>query len=341
MQTKKIHYIILFFLIMLSSCIGRHSSSEQVLPISVRTIVIEPQTKSNYSHYVGSIESAHEIPLSVQVAGRVLSVECREGEWVKRGQVLIVMDTIQCANALRSAKATLLHAQDAYERVVQVHAQGGVADQKMVELESQLQQAQSLYDMALQQLRECRLEAPCDGRVSGFSIQEGQTLVPGVHLFSLLDMSSLVVRFAVPETEISSINIGDVGEMECIACDTVLPITVTEKQITANLLTHTYDALASIKGGEHLLMQGMVAKVKLFKNKEGESSIVVPASCVRLMPNKTFIWTIEQGRAVARTIEVKGYTQDGVLVSGGLNIGDTIVVEGYQKLYKDCSVVVQ
>lgn len=311
-------------------------------PIKVKTTVVAPQTGSATSRYVGVIEPTHETPLSMETAGRVTAINVKNGERVRKGQVLLAVDNTQALNALQGAKAALQHAQDGYDRVSKVHAKGVVSDQKMVEVQSQLAQAKSLYAAAKKRLEECSLSAPCDGVVNGLTIEKGQTVIPGTKICSILDISGFNVRFTVPEAEIREL--GTKGEVECAAVNAVFPVTISEKSFAANTLTHTYEVVAHITGGTDVLMTGMVAKVQIAQksddpNQQTNNDIVIPAQCILLTPDGHTVWVAENGTAERRTITIDGYQADGVRVKSGLQAGDTLITEGYQKLYKDCKII--
>ena len=328
----------------LVGCGKIEKSPKQQAPLKVRTMTVEPQSGSAVSRYVGTIEAAQETPLSLQNAGRVVSVAVKNGQRVQKGQTILQIDNTQELNAVRGAEASLQHAQDGYDRVSQVHAKGVVSDQKMVEIESQLAQARSLYEAAQQRLKECTLTAPCDGVVSGLDVAIGQTILPGTRVCSLLDMTGFCVRFTVPEKEIKGLTVSGErlrGEVEVAAVDAVYPIVVKEKGVTANPVTHTYEVVARINGGANVLMSGMVGKVTL--NVEGlrfkDESIIIPAKCILLKPEGHTVWVIENGNAVRKDIIVDGYEADGVRVKSGLQAGDTLISDGYQKLYEGCEVI--
>ena len=157
---------------------------------------------------------------------------------------------------------------------------------------------------------------------------------------SVLDISGYNVRFSVPEKEIRGLEVrgSEVkGTVECSAVDIVLPISITEKGVTANALTHTYDVVARVKGGVDVLMPGLVGIVKVESQKTKED-IVIPAKCILLKPDGHTVWVVEQGKAVRKPITVDGYQADGVRVLSGLQPGDSLIMEGYQKLYNDCAV---
>ena len=83
----------------------------------------------------------------------------------------------------------------------------------------------------------------------------------------------------------------------------------------------------------------MVAKVKVKGERlKDEGDIVIPAKCILLKPEGHTVWVMEQGTAVRRAIAIDGYRADGVRVASGLTIGDTLITEGYQKLYNGCKV---
>ena len=342
---KKIVYIGLVALACLG-CTKKEKASDEGAPFPVKIMVVATQAERATSRYVGTIEPAHTTPLSMQTTGRVVAVHVKNGQHVQKGQVLIEVDNTQERNALQGAEATLKHAQDGYDRVKQVHGKGVVSDQKMVEIESQLAQARSLYAAAKQRLEECTLTAPCDGVVDGLDVVKGQSILPGSRLCSVVDTRTFSVRFTVPETEIKGLRTAGnklSGEVECAAADAVLPIVITEQGITANPLTHTYEVTAAVQGGADVLMSGMVAVVKLrdARAETKEQCIVIPARCILLKPEGHTVWMIEQGNAVRRDIMIDGYQADGVRVAAGLQPGDTLIMDGYQKLYKGCKVRVE
>lgn len=337
---KRIYYIVLLAAVVLCGCNKQKSAQRDQAAMKVKTMVVKEQVSDAGSRYVGTVEPAHAVPVSLQSTGRVLFVHAKNGTRLHRGQVILRVDSTQALHAVQSTYAVLQQAQDGYDRARQVYASGAVTDQKMVEVESQLARARAAYETAQQQLRECTLTAPCDGVLSGLDIEPGQTVLPGRTLCSLLDVTGMNVRFTVPEAEIRHIRLQDEGEMTCAAVDTVLPVQVTEKDMTANALTHTYDVTARIIGGSDVLMPGMVATISLQLSAiSHQTKIVIPASCVLLKPEGHTVWIKENGKAVRRAITVDGYQADGVRVAEGLQAGDSLITEGYQKLYSGCKVI--
>ncbi len=331
--------------LVLTACGSHDTKQSEQKALRVQTMVVLPQNGSTTSRYVGSIRSVRETPLSFQSAGRVVKIAVQNGERVKQGQVIATIDDTQARNMLNAGAATYKHAQDGFIRARQLHEKGVITDQKMVEIESQLAQAKSAYSAAKQQVDECTLIAPYDGIVSGLSLEKGQTVIPGTQVCTVLDMSAFCVQFTVPEAEINGLAVSGerlAGVVECAAVDTVLPIRIVEKNLAANVLTHTYDVKATIQGGADFLVPGMVAVVKVTGDGlqvTGEpSDFIIPAKCILMKPQGATVWVVEQGRAVRRAVTIDGYQASGVRVTEGLNAGDSLIIEGYQKLYQGVKV---
>lgn len=338
-------WIIGCVVLVVTGCAHSEKKSHEQAPLSVSTMVVETQFESATSRYVGTIEPSRETPLSMQTTGRVVAVYAKNGDRVHKGQLLLETDNTQARNALEAAEASLKHAEDGYTRAQQVHAKGAITDQQMVEIDSKLAQARSMYAAAQQQLNECSLTAPCEGVIDELHIENGQSVVPGVKVCTILDVSAFCVRFTVPEGEIKTFRTKKAlkGEVSCAAVDSVFPITITETGITANPVSHTYDVVARIQGGSDVLMTGMVGKVRV--NREGTVAnhkeggvIVIPARCVLLQKQGHTVWLMQNGTAVRRDIQIDGYQAEGVRVVSGLNSGDTLIIDGYKKLYNGCTV---
>lgn len=324
---------------MLVSCAGGEKKCS-VAPIVVGVMQVTAEQVSGESRYVGTICAKREVPVSVQTAGRILSIDAEDGSFVRAGDPIACIDSTQAVNRLNSAQALLTQAQDGYDRMMKVYAKGGVTDQQRVEIESQLTQAQSLYASAKERLDECRVIAPVSGWLRGMDKQEGQSVMIGSQIGVIADMSAFTVRFTVPEAEVGAVAIGQKGILYCAAVEKNMPIVVTKKNISANPLAHTYEISANVKGETKGLMPGMVAKVTLLST-DSAAHMVLPTRCIHLMPEGHTVWVVNDGKAERRSIEIDGYQADGVRVRSGLQIGERVVIDGYQKLYKGCAVVEQ
>ncbi len=325
---------ILFCGAVLSGCVKiRQQEQYEVKPVSVEVSVLEEIAGLDYRTYVGEIETETEVNVSFALGGKLTRIEVSNGSKVSAGSVIAHVDDKRQRSAVRTAKAQLDQAKDGYDRMKKVWEQGAVAEVKWIEMQSKLEQAQGVYELAMKELNDCVLRSPISGQVDQLNVSVGQQLVPGQRVCAIVGLNDVSVRFSVPETEVSRLSSGQIVEVKVPATgEDILQGTITEIGLSANKLAHSYEVIAVVQNKkEHRLLPGMVCKVRILAPRE--SGVVIPAACVQTRPDGQSVWVIENGVATRRAIEVSGYMQNGVEVSAGLNAGDTIVVKGYQKLF--------
>lgn len=335
-----LHIILCASLMVLAGCdkLPNKKSKQENPPIRVKVQTLEEQTHTYTHTYVGRIEEVSSVPLSAQIAGQVLSVKVKTGDRVKVGQELLRIDDTQARNALQAAQATFQQAQDGYQRAKQVYAEGGVTEQKMVEINSQLKQAESMLSISQKSLNDCVLRAPIAGVIGECRVHVGQNVAPAVPVITLLDMNGYNVALDVPEADIATIQPGEIGSIVVAAAgQDTLPIRVVEKNLLANTIAHTYTVKAMLLRGDSCLLPGMVSKVWL--QSQRVSGFFVPLECVQTMPTGKSVWVVNGNVATRRNIEVGEYVAGGVLITKGLHAGDQVVVEGFQKMYNGAKVV--
>jgi RND family efflux transporter MFP subunit len=335
-------YILSTLLLFACSC-RQNTQNEQHTAVKVVVHPISTQEQAITHQYTGVIKEAASIPLSSQANGVVTNIFIKKGDKVKAGQPLLMVDTLQAHHALQMALATLTQAKDGVQRAQQVYQQGGVTEQKMTELNSQLLQAQSMYNMALKRLNDCTVTAPSDGVIGNIQTKVGQSIVPGIAIITLLDMHSYQISFDVPEADISVVQLNDTGHTTIAALNVKLPIQIIEKSLLANQIAHTYTLTATLKGLQATvkdqLYPGMVCKITL--PTKNQSGIVLPHTCIHTQPTGQMVWIASHGKAYRQPITIGNYTPNGVLVTSGLTVGDTVITKGHHKLYNGAPISIE
>ena len=324
--------------ILLIGCGDKSDQKQAYDPaIPVKIAVIEMADGTNVRNYVGSIQSEAKVALSFHLGGTITNIYVRNGQKVKKGAIIAKVDETTAKSLHNAALASLNQAEDGYKRLKQVHEEGGISDVRWVQMETDLEKARQTEISARKNLEDCTIYAPQDGIVSMEEHVVGQFLRPSETFCNLIDMNKFIVEFTVPEKEVGMINIGDkaVAEIGALS-DLETEIVIYDQAIVSNPFGHTYTVKAKIDLDGKDALPGMVAKIRL--NSAALSGIIVPASCVQTVSNGLAVWALKNGKSYRRIIEVSDFVKNGVLVSKGLNHGDTIVTVGYQKLYNGAKV---
>ena len=305
--------------------------------IPVEISVIEQSYDNNLRNYVGTVKSEMKLPVTTPLGGTLTGIYVKNGQHVKKGAVLARVDETTARSLHDAALASLHQAEDGYNRLKQLHDEGGIPDVRWVQMETDLEKARQAEISTRKHLNECTLRAPQDGYISMEDRTIGESLLPSSPFCHIIDMNKMVVEFSVPEKEIGVIQIGDKAEATFPGLDNMTKtIEIVDKSFVSNPMGHTYTIKARVPVEDKDILPGMVVKIQLSLSEA--SGIVVPSSCVLTMPEGADVWTLKNGKAYRRNIKVSGFVKNGVVVDSGLNNGDTIVTVGYQKLYNGAKV---
>ena len=254
---KKIALVTLVSLpILMTNCQVKETASDnQEVSVKVKTMRVDSSEDQRVNKYSGTVEEASETALSFPVAGTIQEMRVRLGDRVTKGQLIATIDPSTMRNSHAVAKAALEQAEDAFRRMKELHDKGSLSEIKWVEIQSKLEQARSLEEIARKNLEDCRLYAPYDGVISEKMGESGLNVMPGVPVARLVSVNQLKVKVSVPETEISNIALSWEATIQVPALnDQSFKGTVIEKGIVANPLSRSYDVKIRIDNPDKSLM---------------------------------------------------------------------------------------
>lgn len=285
--------------------------------------------------YSGTIEESESIPLNFSIVGNISRVYVKEGEPVRKGQLLAVLNDVTFKNANEISLAALKQAEDVYSRMAPMYKNGNLPAIKMVEIETGLQQARSAAAMSKKNLDDCSLYSPVSGIVGRRSIEPGMSATPGISAITIVKIEKVFARVSVPENEIAAVKKGGRAFVKVPALgDMLLTGIVEETGVMADPLSHTYKVKIALGNSGKKLMPGMVCDIS-FEEPSLRSEIVVPNQAVTVDENGgKFIYTADPaaGRAVRKYVQTGRLMRDGIEITRGLNSGELVVVSGQQKL---------
>ena len=334
--------LILSTLALLSAC-GRSGETQQQEPLRVSVEQVQRSTEVCTTPYVGVVEEEQSTMVSFTGMAVLKSVNVAEGQPVRKGQLLATLDDAQACNALAAAKSALDQARDAEQRMRKLYDSQSLPDMKWVEVQSKVEQAQASYDMCMKNLQDCSATAPCSGVVGSKIMGVGETVLPSEPVLSILSIDRVKVRVSIPEKEIAAITPSTASTITLDALPgATFQGTRIEKGVSADAVTHTYNIRILLDNPEHQLLPGMVARVSLAQPMDAECGIItVPVRAVQQAgTNEHFVWTTADGKAVRRTIQTGDVTGNRIVVSQGLQEGEQVIVEGYQKVSEGAPVII-
>ena len=330
----------LLSVILVSSCTSKKEQNEKA-PTRVTTEIVSTALNASGQTYVGIIEECEATAVSFTSMGVVKRMLVNEGQAVAKGQLIAEMDDTQARNLLNGAEAQMNQANDALERYKMLHDNGSLPEVQWVEIQSKVAQAKSQLEVAKKNLADCRLVAPVSGIVGKRLVGTGETAMPSQSVVSILDISTVKVKVAVPEAEISGIGANTSSIIKVEAVNGSFKGARIEKGVQADALTHTYDIRIHVANGERKLLPGMVASVQFGNIEKPTKELSLPVTAVqRKADGSLFVWMVANDSTAHRATVHTGETMGNrIVITDGIAEGGRIVTEGYQKLSENTKVV--
>ena len=297
-------------------------------PIAVEVFQVKPTTVQEDLQAVGSLQSNESVILRPEVSGRISAIGFKDGQAVKKGQMLIALD-----NALNEAEVAQMKAE--YDlALANLKRSEDLASRKFISSSAQdtaasnAQVAEAKLKLAQARSSKMRIVAPFDGVVGIRGVSLGDYVKDGTDLVNVEDVRILKVDFRLPERNLTQIKVGQGIEVVADA----LPgerfsglIDAINPRIDANGRSLEIRARLDNTGGK--LRPGMFVRVRVIVG-ERANALLVPEEAIVPQGAEFFVYKVVEGQA--RRIPVKiGVRREALVeIVEGLKSGDQVVTAG-------------
>ena len=349
---KTSHYLVLWGLSLLCAC----QSQEQRQPgETYKTLTVEPSTQTLQTDYPVALRGKQSVEIRPQVSGLITEICINEGDAVRQGQVLFIIDQVPYKAALETARANVKSAEAKlqtakltasskealYKEQVVSDFDLQTARNQQLEAEAALAQAQSEETNARNNLSYTEVKSPVDGVASMIPYRVGALVNSSIAepLVTVSDDSEIYAYFSMAENQMLDL-IQQYGSLD-EAKNSIPPVNL----ILSNGKPYTYPGKINAISGTVDESTGAVSLRAVFKNphhllRNGatglvsvptrfENCIAIPQAATYEIQNKIFVYKVVDGKAQSAQITVFKYN-DGTnyIVESGLSVGDVIIAEG-------------
>jgi len=332
----------------------KKESNSEAVPVTVGRV---QRVQDRETISVSGTISTPNSPASVcfLVSGKVMSVGPREGEHVKKGQVLASIDPTDYQLPLAAVKAQADQARVGYERAEDEFKRMKMLYDSKSLAPNDFQKYKAAYDSAKQQheqvvasekltrkhLTDGTLCAPTSGYIAKRSIEPGDTASPGRTVFEIVQMDTVEVNVGVPETDVHLVRIGQKADITVPALPgKSFQGTVRVINVSADPSTRTFMTRISVPNRERELRIGMVAEATIRGDKM-LSMATLPGDVVVRDPQgatQVYIYFPDQKRVYAKRVEIGAVINKNVEIKSGLSGNELIVLAGQSKLRNGMTV---
>jgi membrane fusion protein, multidrug efflux system len=306
-------------------------------PASVTLAAVRSERVSQKLEALGNARANESVDISTKSSNVVTAVTFRDGERVKRGQVLVQLDNAQARADVAEAQAALTESESQYNRSRELLNTQALSKSSFDQLVATLAANRARLAAAQARLEDTVIRAPFSGRVGLRRVSVGTLISPGDVITTLDDTSVIKLDFSVPENFLASLREG----LSIRATAPAFPgrsfagsVSSIDSRVDMNTRSVTVRALLANEDGA--LKPGMFLNVSL-ANDEREA-LVIPEEALTPEAERQYVFVVSEGKVSRREVRIGVRRPGSVEVLAGLSAGERVIVEGTQKVREGASV---
>jgi membrane fusion protein, multidrug efflux system len=329
-------------------------------PVPVVAGVVQKRDVPIYLDGIGTVQAFNTVTFHPQTTGILTQVAFQEGQDVKKGDLLAVIDPRPLQAQLDGAVAKknqdlaqLNNAKVLLSRDADLFKKGALDNQTydtqrylVDQLDATVKADQAAIENAETQLSYTQITAPFDGRCGIRQVDQGNYVTPASTLMVLTQLKPISVVFTLPQKYLSTVNEAFAkGPLEVNALDSTQKnsldegtLTVVDNQIDPT--TGTIKLKGTFPNSQLKLWPGQFVNNRLLVSTRRDG-LVVPASVIQRGPNGAYAYVITQDKtAEMRPVQVAQIDGGQALIDSGLQEGEQVVVDGQYKLQPNATVLI-
>jgi membrane fusion protein (multidrug efflux system) len=298
---------------------------------------VEAITLSDETEALGTAKSNEAVDITAKSTNRVVALHLREGEFVKKGAVLVEFDGTEARANLAAAEALARDTQSQYERGKRLFQIKALSESDIVQLEAKMLNSRSAVEAAQARVNDTVISAPFGGRIGLRNTSVGSLVTPGQVITTLDDIDVIKLDFAVPETFLTAIKNGEFLDARSSAYpDEVFRGRVDSIATRVDPVSRSVVVRALLDNRQHRLKPGMFMTVRL--KQAATRTVVVPEQALMPENDAQFVYVLNGDVAHKVALQLGRRRPGQVEVLKGLGAGDVVVVEGGEKLREGAKV---
>ncbi len=280
---------------------------------------------------VGSARAATSADIYPETAGRVTAVRFTAGDYVQRGQPLLVLDSRQQRLAVELAEVQVQEASQLLARYRRIEDTGAISDSQIEAGETALASARVELQQAQEALADRTVRAPFSGHIGLTEIDIGDRVGPDTLIAQLDQRGTLFVDFPAPEAAFSRLSPGTVVE--------VTPFSDPDRTVEARIVTvdssiateqRTFTVRTAIDNSDDTLRPGMSFRVRFAGS--GVVRPAVPEEAIVWGGEGSYLWQVVDRAAQRVPLTIVSRRDGMALVDAAIGEDDLVIVEGVQKV---------
>lgn len=301
-------------------------------------VTTAPVARTDFSSYVslqGAVSGDDMYDATAEIAGRITRLTVREGDNVRSGQLIAVLDVETIQSQRAELETSLDLANTVYERQKRLWDQNIGSEIQYLQAKNNKERLEKSLASLDVTLGKDKVYAPTSGVVERVISQSGAVIAPGVPIVQILNTSRLKIAADVPENYIRNVGYGDKVEVTIPALGFNQVASVSHIGKTVDPANRTFKVEVRLPN-DASLKPNLLAEMKI-RDFEAKDVVAIPLDRVQQeVSGKSYVFIQDQveGKTIARKAYVElGESYEGVaIITAGLSGGEDLIIEGSRNI---------
>ena len=288
---------------------------------------------------LGTAKSNESVDITAKATNRVVAIQFREGEYVKKDALIVELDGAEARANLAQAQASLRDTESQYQRSRELYQTKVLSESDLIQLEAKMLSSKAQVAVAESRLSDTIIRAPFAGRVGLRNVSVGSLVTPGQIMTTLDDTAVIKLDFTVPESYLATVKEGQQVEAKSSAyLNKAFRGRVSSIATRVDPVSRSAVVRALIDNRDQQLKPGMFMTVHLTRSQS--NVLLVPEQALMPDGDKQYVYVVKNSVATKTSVEIGRRKPGQVEIKQGLKPGDEVVVEGGEKLTDGAQVIV-
>ena len=299
--------------------------------VPVRIKELKEELFYHFIEQTGKINSDENVLVSSEMGGLITDINAKEGQWVKKGSSIIILDSEIMKSNVEELITALEFAETTFERQKVLWDKKIGSEIQYLQIKNQYESLQKKLETAENQLKKLTIKAPINGVIEEIFLNEGEFANPGRPAFRIVNPKNVFVEAEVAEryANILKVNTPVKVNFKTLGIDKEAPLSFVGQVI--NPENGTFKIKINLENPNGYLKPNGMASLEI-QDYINENALVVPSQIVKKDMRGDYLFVNKNGKA-EKTYIVVGLSQGNKsMIKSGLKIGDEVIIEGYSEI---------
>jgi len=334
---KKYRYLFIGFLsiTLIAGCGSDEKKNTFIQKVSVEVDRVDYGDITVTKIYSGTLEGAEQSKIYASIPERVIEIPISEGQYVKKGKLIIKLDKNGPASQYNQAFAVYQNAKDNYEKMQKLYDQKAISELSYKGAKTSYEVAKANFNAAKATVE---LSSPIDGIVTDIAVNLGQQVPLGEPIATIANTEKMRLTLFVGLKEVNKLTVGKSAEV-FINSNEPISATIVESSHSADPETRLFRIELEMNNPDDLLKPGMYARAGIVVS-DLRNVLTISNRAIFSEEGITKTYLVKNDTAYVRTIEIGAADGERSEVISGIEVDQQVVIVGKSGLRDATPVII-